>query len=42
MKLKDQEVYVWAALNTDTFEVIHVDVGGGAEWFSCTILLKLK
>jgi len=40
MKVEDNEVYVWAAVDVDTFEVIHVDVSEGRSSLDALLFLR--
>ncbi|QZA89740.1 DDE-type integrase/transposase/recombinase [Salinarchaeum sp. IM2453] len=40
MEIKDEEVYVWAAVDVDTFEVLHVDVSPGRSSLDALLFLK--
>ena len=40
MKLENEEVYVWAAVDTESFEVIHVDVSQGRSSLDASLFLR--
>jgi putative transposase len=40
MKIEDNEVYVWAAVDTESFEVIHVDVSEGRSSLDALLFLR--
>ena len=40
LEIEDEEVYVWAAVDVDTFEVLHVDVSPGRLSLDALLFLK--
>ncbi|WP_256546645.1 hypothetical protein [Halobellus inordinatus] len=40
MKVEDTEVYVWAALDVQTFEVVHIEVSTGRSDLDALLFIK--
>jgi putative transposase len=40
LDIEDEEVYVWAAVDVDTFEVLHVDVSPGRSGLDALLFLQ--
>jgi putative transposase len=40
VSVEDDEVYVWAAVDVDTFEVVHIEVSPGRSDFDVLLFLK--
>jgi transposase-like protein len=40
VKIEDQEIYVWAAIDVETFEVVHVEVSPGRSDLDAFLFLK--
>ena len=40
LKIEDREVYVWAAVDVDTFEIVHIEVSPGRSDLDALLFLK--
>jgi putative transposase len=40
VSVEDEEVYVWAAVDVDTFEVVHIEVSPGRSTLDALLFLK--
>jgi len=40
VSVEDDEVYVWAAVDVDTFEVVHIEVSPGRSDLDALLFLK--
>ena len=40
VSVEDDEVYVWAAVDVDTFEVVHIEVSPGRSDLNATLFLR--
>jgi putative transposase len=40
VKIEEQEIYVWAAIDVETFEVVHVEVSPGRSDLNAFLFLK--